>query len=328
MTSEDNSRIGPPPPFDPELAAVLSATPELGLPTTAETMPLARQDDVEQAPTDETLARGGLFEISRRTVPGRAGDPEVPLLICRPAAVSAPRPVVYWIHGGGQVLGDNRSSIEQALEWVAELDLVVVSVEYRLAPETPSPGPVEDCYAGLTWVSEHAAEIGADPDRLVIAGPSGGGALAAASTLLARDRQHPPLAGQLLICPMLDDRNDSYSTEQMAGLGVWDRSSNEYAWTAVLGEARGGPDVSPYAAAARASDLSGLPPTFIDCGSAETFRDEDVDYASRIWRAGGIAELHVWPGGFHGFDVFAPEARISQEARAARVHWLRRLLAQ
>jgi acetyl esterase/lipase len=127
--------------------------------------------------------------------------------------------------------------------------------------------------------------------------------------------------------PMLDDRCDTVSAQQMVGLGVWDRTSNETGWAALLGEARGGPDVSPYAAPARASDLSNLPPTFLDVGSAETFRDEVVTYASRIWAAGGQAELHVWPGAFHGFDGMVPNARISQEAKAARLRWLRRLLA-
>jgi acetyl esterase/lipase len=126
---------------------------------------------------------------------------------------------------------------------------------------------------------------------------------------------------------MLDDRNDTPSARQMAGVGVWDRVSNETGWTALLGDARGGPDVSPYAAPARATDLSGLPPAFIDVGSAETFRDEDVTYASRIWQAGGIAELHVWPGGFHGYAGLAPHAQVSRDTRAAHLRWLRRLLA-
>src|SRR5215813_6977255 len=131
-------------------------------------------------------------------------------------------------------------------------------------------------------------------------------AAAPAAALLARDRGGPALAGQLLMCPMLDDRNDTPSSRQMAGLGIWDHAANEVGWTALLGPARGGADVSPYAAPARASDLSGLPPAFIDMGSAETFRDEDVAYATRIWQAGGSAELHVWPGGFHGFAGLMP----------------------
>jgi acetyl esterase/lipase len=131
----------------------------------------------------------------------------------------------------------------------------------------------------------------------------------------------------MLICPMLDDRNNTPSSLQMAGLDVWDHALNEMGWTALLGERCGGPGVSPYAAPARATDLSGLPPAFIDVGSAETFRDEDITYAVRIWQTGGQAELHVWPGGFHGFDLMVPQAVLSQEAKRARLRWLRRMLA-
>jgi acetyl esterase/lipase len=225
------------------------------------------------------------------------------------------------------VMGTNRGQgATDVLEAAAELGLAVVSVEYRLAPENPHPAPVEDCYAGLLWTVEHADELGIDPGRIVVSGASAGGGLAAATALLARDRGGPVLLGQLLLCPMLDDRNDSYSARQMAGLGIWDRGFNQFGWTSLLGEAQGGPDVSPYAAPARATDLSGLPPAFIDVGSAETFRDEAVEYASRIWRAGGVAELHVWPGGFHGFVLMAPQAALSQTAKAAIGPWLRRIV--
>jgi acetyl esterase/lipase len=259
-------------------------------------------------------------------VPGLAGDPDVTLLICTPTAVTGTLGCIYHTHGGGMIIGDRRTGLEAMLDWAGEFGMVVVSVEYRLAPEHPHPAPVDDCYAGLLWTAAHAAELGFDPDRLIIAGGSAGGGLAAAVTLRARDEGGPALLGQMLLCPMLDDRNDTPSAVQMAGLGVWDRASNDFGWTALLGAARGGADVSPYAAPARAVDLSGLPPAFIDVGSAETFRDEDVTYASRIWQAGGRAELHVWPGGFHGFDALAPAAALSRDAAAARLRWLHRLL--
>ncbi|GHC47826.1 alpha/beta hydrolase [Streptomyces violaceochromogenes] len=317
-----------PPPFDPELAAALELingmiSPGLTLDEIAE----VRLGPGIQMLADLDLTMGGTFEVEDRQVPGPQGEPDISLLICRPAAEPAgPRPVIYHVHGGGMVIGTNRVGVDVPLAWAQALDAVVVSVEYRLAPEHPHPAPVEDVYAGLLWTADHAAEIGADPERIVIAGASAGGGLCAALALLTRDRKGPQPIGQVLMCPMLDDRNDTPSTYQMAGLGVWDRTANETGWTALLGSRRGGPDVPAYAAPARAEDLTGLPPAFLDVGSAETFRDEVVAYASRIWQAGGVAELHVWPGGFHGFDGFAPQAAVSQAARGAQMAWLRRLL--
>jgi acetyl esterase/lipase len=317
----------PRPPFDPHVAAALDAVGD-ALPSslTPEMIPLLRQPNpLMPPPSDDELSQGGVLAVSTRTVPGPDGDLEV--IVLRPTAAEGPLPAVLHTHGGGMILGDARSGLLEIAGWAAELGLVVVSVDYRLAPETPHPGPVEDCYAALVWTARHAAELGADPARIVVAGASAGGGLAAALALMARDRGEVALAGQVLIYPMLDDRSETVSAQQMAGVGVWDRTSNQTGWGALLGDAVGGPDVSPYAAPARATDLSGLPPAFIDVASAETFRDEDVAYASRIWAAGGVAELHVWPGGCHGFDLFVPDAPISQAARAARVAWLRRLLA-
>jgi acetyl esterase/lipase len=260
-------------------------------------------------------------------VAGPAGAPDVGLVICRPASAQAPVPALYYTHGGGMIGGTARDALGEILLLAEPLGVAVVSVEYRLAPETPHPGPVEDCYAALVWMAERADEIGVDSGRIVLIGGSAGGGIAAALALLSRDRGGPALAGQLLMCPMLDDRNDSPSVHQMAELMMWNRQANEVGWTALLGDARGGPDVPPYAAPARADDLSGLPPAFVDVGSADTFRDEDVDYATRIWQAGGVAELHVWPGGFHGFDGMVPNAALSKAAVAARANWLTRLLA-
>ena len=261
-----------------------------------------------------------------RVIPGPAGAPDLVVSILRRKGDTGLAPGIFHTHGGGMILGDRFSGIEPFLDWIEQLGVVVVSVEYRLAPEHPHPAPAEDCYAGLVWTAQNAAELGIDPQRLVVAGGSAGGGLAAAMALMARDRKGPSLAAQLLIYPMLDDRNDTPSSLQMEGVGVWDRNSNDTGWTALLGAARGGPEVSSYAAPARAADLSGLPPAFIDVGSAETFRDEDVAYASRLWQSGGVCELHVWPGGFHGFDALVPQATISQAARAARLAWLRRVL--
>jgi acetyl esterase/lipase len=318
-----------PPPFDPELAGALELIKDMISPgLTLDEIAEVRQGPGIQLLADLDLTMDGTFEVEDRQVPGPQGEPDISLLISRPTAPASAgaRPVIYHVHGGGMVIGNNRVGVDVPLAWAQALDAVVVSVEYRLAPEHPHPAPIEDVYAGLLWTADHAAELGADPERIVIAGASAGGGLCAALALLTRDRKGPQPIGQVLMCPMLDDRNDTPSTYQMAGLGVWDRTANETGWTALLGSRRGGPDVPAYAAPARAEDLTGLPPAFLDVGSAETFRDEVVAYASRIWQVGGVAELHVWPGGFHGFDGFAPQAALSQSARAAHVNWLRRLL--
>ena len=207
-----------------------------------------------------------------------------------------------------------------------ELGCVIVSVDYRLAPETPHPGPVEDCYAGLAWTFAHAGELGIDPARVGVAGESAGGGLAASLALLARDRGEHRLAFQHLTYPMLDDRTCITDVHPHTGAFIWTPHNNRFGWSALLGHDPGGQAVSPYAAAARAEDLSGLPPTFIATGALDLFLDEDIDYARRLIRAGVPTELHVYPGAFHGFDIH-PTAAVAVAARADRVAALRRVLA-
>ena len=322
-----DTQVGPPPPYDPECGAVLATLPPFP-PLTLDSIPAMRAGAAAYMPrpTNEELARGGAYAVEERTVAGPPGAPDVALILCRPATAAGPVPALYYTHGGGMITGTARDALGDELDLAEQVGAALVSVEYRLAPETPHPGPVEDCYAGLVWTAEQAAELGIDADRIVLIGGSAGGGIAAALALMSRDRGGPDLAGQLLMCPMLDDRNDTPSVRQMAGGRMWNRAANEVGWTALLGDTRGEPDVPPYAAPARATDLSGLPPAFIDVGSADSFRSEDVDYAERIWQAGGVAELHVWPGGFHGFGGIAPAAGVSKAAVAARTNWLRRLL--
>ncbi|MEV8368228.1 alpha/beta hydrolase [Microbacterium sp. NPDC064584] len=316
----------PAPPFDVELGAVLAALGEMLPPTlTPEMIAPMRQGGLLATPIDELIGDRPIRHEEHR-VPGPAGAPDITLSIFTRTDHVAPGPGIFHTHGGGMILGDRFTGAEEYLNWVVELDAVVVSVEYRLAPENPDPAPVDDCYAGLVWTAAHADELGIDPDRIVIGGASAGGGLAAGVTLTARDLGGPALAGQLLIYPMLDDRNETASSHQVDGFGVWDRGSNDTGWDALLGDRRKTDAVSIYAAPARAADLTNLPPAFIDVASAEVFRDEDVAYAVRIWEQGGVAELHVWPGGFHGFDAMAPQAALSLRARAARLDWLRRIL--
>ena len=236
------------------------------------------------------------------------------------------RPGVLFAHSGGLMFGDRFSGLDRMIDFVELLGVVLVSIEYRLAPEHRDPYPREDVYAALEWMASHAESLGVRLDRLLIAGASAGGGLAAGVALAARDRGGPRLCGQLLDYPMLDDRGLTKSTRQFDGIGVWDRVSNVTGWSALLGDARGGPDVSVYAAPARATQLHDLPPAFLDVGSAEIFRDETVAYADALWNAGGDAELHVWPGGFHAFDIFAPHTALSRGMIATRSAWMSRVL--
>ncbi|MET0217468.1 MAG: alpha/beta hydrolase [Burkholderiales bacterium] len=312
------------PPFDPELGAVLTLLSDRLPPYfTMEQIPDLRS--MAAPPIDpESVAQAGIVS-SDVTIPTQDGG-EIVLTILEAEGRTGTGPGFYYIHGGGMVSGTRWSGVPGVFPWLHRFEAVAVTVEYRLAPEFPDPVPIEDSYAGLIWIAEHANEIGIDLNRLIVMGGSAGGGLAAGLAHLSRDRGGPSLAGQLLMYPMLDDRDSTMSTRQIDGIGIWDRTSNVTGWTAYLGDRRGTDRVSVYAAPARATDLSGLPPAFIDCGSAEVFRDEDVSYASAIWAAGGQAELHVWPGGFHMFDNLAPQAVLSQQMRAAREGWLARIL--
>jgi acetyl esterase/lipase len=319
----------PRPPYDPELGAFLeaqygaSAEPAA---LSASTLAGLRETLAGFSPSiDDAIAGSGL-EHAEVSVPGQPDGPEITLSVIRRPGVTTPAPCVYYVHGGGMIMGDQHTGAPVFSRWAEIFGVTVASVDYRLAPEHPYPAPAGDCYAGLQWVAGHATELGIDPARIIIAGNSAGGGLAAATALMARDNGGPALIGALLSAPMLDDRDATLSTRQFDGPGPWNRSDNRFGWTALLGAARGAEGLSPYAAPARAADLSGLPPVYLDVGSAEVFRDEIVDYAARIWAAGGQAELHVWAGGFHGFQL-AGETRVARAALAARDSWLARLLA-
>ncbi|SDL22861.1 Acetyl esterase/lipase [Glycomyces sambucus] len=312
------------PPFAPEIERALSQRTDLTTSLRPDEIPQLRSRAV--APDEDEITRGGEFTLSRH----RAHDPRTgaspDMVLLRPRKRPGPVPVLYYLHGGGLVAGNALDDLAMAAELASSAGMAVATAEYRLAPEHRYPAAVEDVYAGLQWTAANARDLGLDPDRIVIGGISAGGGLAAAAALLARDRSGPGLLGQILICPMLDDRNDTESSRQMEGAGVWDRTANETGWSAYLGD-RPRRDVPVYASPGRATDLSGLPPTYVDAGSAETFRDEDVEYARRIWAACGTAELHIWQGGAHAFDAWIPEAALSRQARRTRAEWLRRLLA-
>ncbi|SEH65424.1 Acetyl esterase/lipase [Leifsonia sp. CL147] len=292
----------------------------------AEVVPMARAAFEQQrlARGLDELVAGRPVSVTNVEVPGDETGPASEITIFSPESTSK-RNAVFYIHGGGMVMGHRLDGAEEFITMAEQLQVPVIAVAYRLAPENPFPAAADDVRRTWLWVVEHAAELGVDADGLLLVGASSGGGLAAGLALRLRDeKQQAPLAVGLL-SPMLDDRNDSVSSRDYDGTSIWDRRSNLMAWDAYLGAERSA--VSPYAAPARAADLSGLPPTFLEVGSSEVFRDEVTDFASRLWATGNQAELHVWAGGFHGFSGFAPEARVSVASLAARADWLRRILA-
>ncbi len=312
-----------PVPYDPELEPGLAAFLELveRVPLRADTIQQNREIFAALLPPMEQIV-GDRPVVWEDVV---AGDLAL-TVVRRAGEAPAGAPGIYQIHGGGMILGTRFYGIEELIDSALRYGTVGVAVEYRLAPEHPAPAAAEDCYAGLVWMADNAQRLGVDPARILVSGYSAGGGLAAAVSLMARDRGGPAIAGQRVSAPMIDDRNTTASSRQYDGIGAWDRNNNDTAWNALLGADRATERVSPYAAPTRATDLSGLPPAFIDVGAAEVFRDEAVDYASRIWAVGGQAELHVWAGAFHGFAGAAPDAVVSRESIRVVDSWLRRVL--
>lgn len=258
-------------------------------------------------------------------VPGLGDAPEVLVRLYRPEGAASGGPAFYWIHGGGMVLGSVAMSDFDCATRASDFGCLVASVEYRLAPEHPFPAPLDDCYAGLSWLADNSASLDVDPGRIVIGGGSAGGGLAAGLALMARDQGGPAIAYQFLQYPMLDHRNDQPSTQVITDSRVWNRDANAAGWAAYLGGTSGA-DVSPWASPAVANDLSGLPPAYINVGQFDMFLDEDVAYAQALLRAGVPCELHVYPGAFHGSNSFVSESPLSQRWRADEDAALRRAL--
>lgn len=278
-----------------------------------------------QAPAIE-----GVTSTDRRVPgPARTSDDtvrEVPVRVYQPAGRPVLLPAILWIHGGGYVIGSMEEDDLYAKGLAKAAGCVVVSVDYRLAPEHRFPAPVEDCYAALKWLAARAAELGVDPRRIAIAGASAGGGLAAGLALLTRDRAEVRPAFQLLIYPMIDDANVAQAGPSLADSLLWTREDNLIGWRSYLGGEPGGKDVSPYAAAMRATELKGLPPAYIAVGALDLFLLENIKYAHRLIEAGVPVELHVYPGGYHGFDGIAPDAAVSQRFTADKIQVLKRAL--
>lgn len=309
---------------DPELLAALDALPPLLLST--ESLPEVRAA-AWQFPEDPGAAAA--VDSARRVVPGPAECPDVGVLIHTPQRRERPTPCIVHMHGGGYVTGAASSLAPIHRSVAAAANCVIVSVDYRLAPETRFPGAIEDCYAALAWVFANAESLDIDRRRVGVMGESAGGGLAAALALLARDRKEYSLAFQHLIYPMIDDRTCAAQVPHpYAGEFLWTAHNNRFGWSALLGVAPGSENVSPYAAPARAASLAGLPPTFISAGALDLFVEEDMEYARRLVRAGVPVEMHVYPGAFHAFDILA-NARVSADANRDSMAALRRaLLAQ
>ncbi len=263
-----------------------------------------------------------LFED--RTVPGPKGGPELGVRIYRPANATGPLPGILFIHGGGMVLGNLDTDHLTAVMLCETIGAIVVSVDYRLAPENPAPAAIEDCYTGLQWMAAHADELGYGPvELLAVYGGSAGGGLAIATALMSRDRGGPALAFLMAPYPQIDDRNVTPSSREIVDIGIWDRAGNIEAWEWYLG----GQPADQYSAPTRANDLAGLPPAFIDVGDQDMFMDEDVEFANRLQAAQVPVELHVYPGAYHASEVFAPTAELSQRIWAARIAALQAALA-
>jgi len=307
---------------DAALRGLLELWPKLVL--SDETLPLLRTPN--RLPIADDPATTAAVDELTHVLPGSDGAPEVAMLSYRPIELKGTLPCIFHIHGGGFVAGSAASMAPIHRAMVLELGCMLVSVDYRLAPETSFPGAIEDCDAALRWLFDQAETLGIDPRRIGVMGESAGGGLAAALVLMLRDRAGPALAFQHLVYPMLDDRTCvAQNPHPLTGGFIWTLPSNIYAWTALLGEAPGSAAVSPYAAPARATDLSGLPPTFVSCGALDLFLEEDIDYARRLTRAGVATELHVYPGAYHGFDL-ASGAAVAQQARRDSLDALRRFL--
>lgn len=295
---------------DPGLLSLLDPDPTVDL--TPEILAIARTMAPRLPHFPDASDRVTCEVIS---LPRPNGLPPLEMRLYRPIGTDGLLPCIYHTHGGGYVAGSAAESEPVYSNLAADLGCLVASVEYRLAPETPFPGGHEDCYDGLRWVFANADRIRARRNSIGVMGESAGGGLAASLALMARDRGEFELAFQHLIYPMIDDRTCIRSDlNPNVGEFIWTPHNNAFGWTALLGGPPGVGNVSPYAAPARAGSLDGLPPTFISIGALDLFLEENMDYARRLMAAGVPVELHVYPGGIHGFDLFA-DAPLSRVAR-------------
>jgi acetyl esterase len=289
--------------YDPAIEQIARSVPRFDISDPAGTIEVLAEFLEEVRKSAERPSDDRIEELGR-TIPGPHGAPDIPIRIYMPKIRTEPGPAFVNFHGGGFILGDLESEHPRCLLMAAEAGAVSVGVDYRLAPEHPFPAGVEDCYAALQWVAANAEELKVDPDRIAVGGGSAGGNLAAAVALIARDRGGPKIAFQMLIYPVFDDHCDTPSMKAGAGLYIWDYQNTLDMWDQYIGKERG--EVSCYAAPARATDLSGLPPAYVMTCEHDPLRDEGMLYAMRLLQAGVPVELHNYPGTVHGFDFLTP----------------------
>ncbi|KAM5341914.1 hypothetical protein ACJ41O_014945 [Fusarium nematophilum] len=316
----------PRPAIDPLLAPIVDSCL---LPEELDVDFMRGASDASVYNADAILRSAPHVKHTEHSIPGPDGSMVILSVFAPKEPTAAALPALYHIHGGGMIAGDRFSAVTELLHLLEGIECIVISPEYRLAPETRAPGPAEDCYAGLIWASDNATSLGIEPASITVWGVSGGAALAAATCLMARDRKVPavPVKAQMLVSPMLDDRCDSVSDRQFEYGSPWCGISNRIAWEHAVGVGRGSDEVTPYQAPSRAADLSGLPPTYIDAAECEVFRDPAVLYAMDMWRCGSTCELHIWPGAFHLFDgVDNPDVPLIHAAVEAKRTWLRRMM--
>jgi acetyl esterase/lipase len=294
---------------DPELAATLPSIPDFDLndidAARQKRLALAAARRASWVPPDGVL-------VADHGVVAPDGRPGPRVRVYSPRALAAPVPCLYWVHGGGFVIGDLEQDDPLLADLVGRVGCVAASVDWRRAPEHPFPAAPEDAYDGLVWVATHTAQLLVDPARIVIGGASAGGGLAAALAHMARDRGGPSITHQILVYPMLDDREITASSRSAVHPRLWNVERNRIAWRHYLGELSGSDEVPPYAAPARATDLARLPPTWLAAGELDLFADENIAYAQALMAAGVSTELHVYAGAYHGFDLLAPTAAISR----------------
>lgn len=290
--------------------AVAAALPELR--NRQLYLPMSLRNDLTLRIARRLFARGPAPApvVPARTValPATAERAELRVLLFERPDRTRPSGALLWIHGGGLVMGTPEVGTALCGRIADELGVLVVGVDYRLAPEHPFPAGLDDCYAALTWLHDQTTSLGIDPARIAVGGDSAGGGLAAVLAQLVHDRGGPPICFQLLEYPMLDDRTSLRNDAAARSALVWSNISNRYAWTAYLGRTPTLTEVRPYVAAARRLDLGGLPPAWVGVGDIDLFHDEDVAYAQRLRDAGVPCELHVEPGMYHGADQIAVDA--------------------